>query len=145
MKKTLKLFFIFIISLITIYTSFLIADPRTNIKNEDTIIKAKYIPSTNKIIRVEIVIYDDTVEAYNDINYVEFNNQTLDLSPALASGFRGRKYFQLEPGNYVIKWKVAKDKAIKWPNQETHQETIILKDYQPYVHILIKGDQLSIS
>ena len=69
----------------------------------------------------------------------------LNLSPPLAPGFRGRKYFQLKSGEYILKWKITKGKTPMWPTEESFQKTIILEDYRPYVHILINGSEITVS
>ena len=67
MKKSLNLFLVFAIGLITVFTCFLIAHPERNKNTEGRILQTKYIPSTDKIIRVEIVSYDHTSEPVSSL------------------------------------------------------------------------------
>jgi hypothetical protein len=145
MNKIIKLSFIFILSFTIVYSSYVVAEkyPKSTISRPH-IFKAKYIPSDANIVRVEIEIYDDTTKDYYDIIEVEFNDETIDLLRANASGERARQYFQLPPGKYLLKWKVSISKN-KWPTYETYQKIITLKDTEKYVLISITGDKATVS
>jgi len=147
MNKYIKLIFIFIISFIIVNSSYLIAIkfPKIATINNESIFKTKYIKPNNKIVRVEIEILDDTKKNYYDIIDVVFNNKKINLLKADASGNKARKYFQLKPGKYLIKWTITKNKKVKWPNYEKLQKTIIIKDSDSYIHILIIGNKITIS
>ncbi len=147
MKKNLKLIFIFFISTAIVYGSFISA--KNFPKNSSTIKKAsifktRYIKPDEKIIRVEINILDDTKKDYHDILEVKFNNLQIPLLKADASGRRARKYYQLKPGTYELKWKVSKSKN-KWPRSKTYKKEITLTDQDKFAYILIEGEKISIS
>ncbi len=147
MSKYIKLIFIFAMCFLFVYSSNLIAAKYSKIlpENLETIFISKYIPTNSKIVRIEIEIFDDTSKNYYDIIDVEFNNKKIDLLKANASGQRARKYFQLKPGKYLIKWKISKSDPVQWPNYETFQRTVILKDTDTYFHILIRGSNITTS
>lgn len=149
MAKVIRLIFTCTLIVILLYSNHsrarTIKQSKLITKNEDSALKGKYLPANKKIVRVEVEIYDNTSLDYNDILYAEFNNQKIDLEAPHGSGYRARKYFQLEPGKYIIKWKISKAKITQWPNYENFEKTIILKDTDPFIHILIEGSKITVS
>ncbi|NGX33682.1 MAG: hypothetical protein K1060chlam1_00022 [Candidatus Anoxychlamydiales bacterium] len=147
MKRVLKSLFIFSISVVVVYGSFLASEYYPKNPNESkkpSIIKARYIHTDEKIIRVEIEVLDDTKKDFHDVIEVKFNNHQIPLLKADASGRRARKYYQLKPGTYEIEWKVSKSKTA-WPKSKTYEKKIRLREKDKFVYILIEGENISIS
>lgn len=146
MKIYIKLIFILSICFLTIYSSNLIATkyPKIFNKNNGDIYIAKLIPSNVKIVRLEIEMFDDTSKDYYDITNISFNGQSISLLNADSNGYRGRKYYQLKPGTYVIRWSITTNKPKVWPNSKTLEKTIDITDINPYMHIIINGENISI-
>lgn len=147
MSVYFKLFFIFTMCLLTIYSSNLIASkyPKIINKNNGEILITKLIPPNEKIIRVEINISDDTSINYFDIIEVSFNDQKIDLLAPDLAGFRGRAYFQVKPGVYSIKWTISTNKKAISPHNQTFQKTITINDINPYVFISITGNKITVN
>jgi len=147
MKKYLQLILLFFVSLITVSATYFASENLPKLHKKYTranIFKAQYIPKNAKIIRVHVEIYDDTKTKYNDILEVEFNKKKIRLLTTNATGLRGKQYFQLKPGKYLLKWKVSKSKY-KWPRHKVHKKIITIKDPTKYVHILITGDDVEVT
>lgn len=143
----IKIIFLFLFAFLTIYSSNLIATkyPKILNKNNGEIYLAKYIPINEKIVRVEIQIYDDTAKDYFDVIEVTFNNKKIDLLRSDMSGNRGRAYFQLKPGSYSLEWTITTKKASSWPNTQNLQKTITLPDIERFVNITIVGKEATVS
>jgi len=146
MKHHLKLISIFFLSLAIVYGSFLIS--ANNPKNTDvgikpSILKTKYINPSSRIIRIEIEVLDDTKKDFNDILEVKFNNKQIPLLKAGASGRRARKYYQVKPGTYTLKWKVSKGKT--WPRSKTFEKEITLNETDKFAYILIEGEKVTVT
>jgi hypothetical protein len=147
MNNYIKLLFIFVICVFIVYSCNLLITkfPKIISKNTEEYYSARYISQNSKIIRVEIEILDDTSKDYYDIIEVEFNKNKIDLLKPDASGLRARVYYRLNPGKYSVKWKITKNKKVEWPNEMTFQKTIILKNPDTFVHILIRGSEITVS
>jgi len=147
MKKQLKLLFIFFVSVIVVYGSFLASEkyPKNpSLTSKASFIKSRYIHPDEKVIRVEIKVLDDTTKDHHDIMEVKFNNHQIPLLKADVSGRRARKYYQVKPGNYNLKWKVSKSKST-WPRSKTYEKEITLRETDKFAYIIIEGENVSVS
>lgn len=146
MKKHFQLVFIFFVSFIIVYGSFLASEkyPKNAITSKASIFKTRYIPVDKKIVRVEINVYDNTSKDFYDVIEVKFNNQQIPLQKADASGRRARKYYQVKPGTYALEWKVSKSK-FGWPRSTTHEKEITINPNDKFAYIEIKGEKASFS
>lgn len=149
MKKYIKTIFFFALSFTIVYTSFLAAEKypkKIMAQKNPSILKTQYMtkPQKNEIIRVELEILDDTTKDHHDIINIEFNDKQIDLLKAGAQGRRARKYFQLKPGKYLLKWRVSKSSYAP-PKYSSHKKIITLKKNDKFVHILVVGDQVEVT
>ncbi|NGX36105.1 MAG: hypothetical protein K1000chlam1_00942 [Candidatus Anoxychlamydiales bacterium] len=143
MKNYIKITFFFALSFIVVYASFLAAEkyPKKTMAQ-----KNQYYTKAHKntIVRVELEVLDDTTKDYYDVIDIEFNKKPINLLKAGASGRRARTYFQLEPGKYLLKWKVSKS-GYGWPRYTTHKKIITLKKSDKFVHILVVGEKADVT
>jgi len=147
MNNHLKLLFIFFISIVVVYGSFLASKkyPKNqNLATKASLFKVRYIKPNEKIIRVEIKVLDDTTKDQYDIMQVKFNNHQIPLLKADASGRRARKYYQMKPGTYELEWKVSKNKTA-WPRSKTYEREITLRETDNFAYILIIGENVTIT
>jgi hypothetical protein len=147
MKKILQHFFLFLFSFSIVVSIFLVSAyyPKSlNQIPQKKIFLSKYLSKNEDLIRVQIIIYDNTKKEYNDIVKVTFNNQNIILQTADTNGKRAIKYYQLPPGDYKLKWKVSKS-DFAWPRSKSFEKNIELQKTDKYVFIMINGDQITIS
>lgn len=147
MKEHLKILFIFFVSVVIVYGSFLASEkyPKNpSLTSKASFVKSRYIHPDEKVIRVEIKVLDDTTKDHHDIMEVKFNNQQIPLLKADASGRRARKYYLVKPGTYDLEWKVSKSKTT-WPRSKTYEKKITLNEKDKFAYIIIEGENVRVT
>ncbi|MFA5250262.1 MAG: hypothetical protein WC371_02490 [Parachlamydiales bacterium] len=95
-------------------------------------------------VQVEISLKDDLSAPNETLEEVFFNQKKIPLKKADEFGKRGNLLLQMQPGNYLLYWKVKSTQH--GPAKITkYSKEIILKGSRPWVHILIKGAQITIT
>jgi hypothetical protein len=101
------------------------------------------IPGNPQLIRVELIVNDDSKAGGAQIQQVKFHETEVPLKPRDINGFRGQGSFQLPPGKYKLIWVINRDK-FTWPRTVSHEEIVTLDPRDLWVQITIQGDEASI-
>ena len=145
--KTLAIFFV---ATGLVYTGFIAKTFWQNKKQKEFHKKVNlfYRPKIHKpnthIVRVEIEVFDDIKASNGKIMEVKFNNNKLQLQPPDPLGNRGSVFFQVYPGEYLLKWSVKNDKYV-WPRYTKYKKYIRIGKKDLWVHIRIEGKKIFIS
>jgi hypothetical protein len=101
------------------------------------------VPGNPKTVRVEVIVHDSPVPAGVQIEYVQFDGNSVPLKPRDVHGYRGTASFQVSPGKYKLRWKVRRDKTI-WPRTMSHEEEVTVDPRDLWLQISIEGETASI-
>ena len=137
MKKIFELTFSLVICFVLVYAALLSGKKVDKTKDLKQIAYSEYsIKTKPKLISVKVIVYDDTIKPYYDLEMVTFNNRNIFLSNANAEGYRGAGYFKVPPGRYELKWTIT----IGANSYKTFTQLVDINEVDKYVHILIEGE-----
>ena len=102
------------------------------------------IPGDPRMVRVQILIYNDPNPKGVKITSAEFDGTDIPLKPRDIYGYRGQASFQKPPGKYKLKWVVDRDTQ-DWPRKIEHEDTVVLDSRDLWIQITINGDRAEIS
>ncbi len=108
------------------------------------IVNTSLDPLFSRLISLEIRVVDTSPSTLEgSVTEVTLDHQKLFIKPPDPTGDRGRSYFRLNPGKYVIRWKVQLSQE-NWPKTEEYKQEIILKKTDLWRYITIHGKKIEI-
>jgi hypothetical protein len=97
-----------------------------------------------RVVRVEIEVFDELATLNGKIMEINFNGKKLQLQPPDPTGSRGSVFFQVYPGEYLLKWSV-RNRKYAWPRYSKYRRYIQVGEKDLWVHIRIEGKRIFIS